>query len=176
MTDKEYFDKVWKEDMAPRYGCTAYVLCLLLAACFTVCLLSSCKTEYIPIETVRVEYQNHTDTVKETDSIFKERETIVRETNKGDSALLARLGIQLKENERAILILRKELEAERSSRSASRTDTIIKTDTIQVPVPIEGKVKTTEKVGLLTIGAACGLGIVAAWWLLRWIRRRYKRT
>lgn len=46
------------------------------------------------------------DSVKVTDSIFTDRETIIREA---DSATLAEFGIQLKNNEKAILLLQREL-------------------------------------------------------------------
>lgn len=82
------------------------VIALIVAACMI--LFSSCKSiQYVPVETVKTEYKNHTDTVRQIDSIFSEKETIIREA---DSALVASLGLQLKANERAILILKKELE------------------------------------------------------------------
>ena len=73
-------------------------------------LLFGCKTQYVPVETVRTVYEHHTDTVKQTDSIKTEKETIIREARPEDSLMLAKLGIRLKENERAILVLQKKLE------------------------------------------------------------------
>lgn len=94
-----------------------------------------CKSiQYVPVETVKTVYQNHTDTLLRTDTIQTERETIIREA---DSATLTTLGLQLKANERAILILKRELERQVSKESEHKSDTIIERDTIQVPVPVE---------------------------------------
>lgn len=134
-----------------------------------------CKTQYVPVETVRMEYQNHTDTVKLTDSIKTEKETIIREARPEDSLMLAKLGIRLKENERAILVLQKELEQERSRQSEHTTDSVIKNDTIRVPYPVEGKVPKWEKVKIGSVGFVGGLGFSVIVWIAFWIRRRYKR-
>ena len=96
-----------------------------------------CKSiQYVPVETVKTVYKNHTDTLLRTDTIQTEKETIIREA---DSATLTTLGLQLKANERAILILKRELERQVSKESEHKSDTIIERDTIQVPVPVEKK-------------------------------------
>lgn len=114
-------------------GCFwSFLFCVILGLVLSLCSCQSVR--YIPVETVRTEYRNHTDTVLKTDSIFREKETIIREA---DSSYIARLGLQLKANERAILILQKELEKQVKEESEYRTDTIIKTDSISVPYPVE---------------------------------------
>ena len=69
-------------------------------------LLMGCvNTKYIPVETVKTEYKNKTDTVIQKDTIKTEKEIIIREANSSDSALLSQMGIKLKKNERLLLLL-----------------------------------------------------------------------
>lgn len=108
-----------------------YIVIYLLA----MLLLASCRTvKYVPVERVRTEYIHSTDTVRETDSIISEKQTIIREA---DSATVAELGLKLKENERAILVLKRELQKKIREASEHHRDTIIQRDTINVPVPCE---------------------------------------
>ncbi len=137
-------------------------------------VLMGCSTQYVPVETVHHEYHHTSDTIRERDSIFNEKETIIRETHSGDSALLAHLGIQLNEGQKAILILQKELERLKSEKQESLHDTIIKNDTIQVPVPVEGKVPKWEKVKLMSVGAVGAVTTGAVLGVVLWIRR-YRR-
>lgn len=97
--------------------------------------LCSCSSvRYVPVESVRTEYINRTDTVTRTDSVIHEKETIIREA---DSTTLSKLGLQLKENEKAILILRRELERQKSAHQEHRIDTVVVRDSVNVPVPVE---------------------------------------
>lgn len=123
------------------YILTVFILMCLLA------LLVSCKTQYVPVETVRTEYINRTDTVHSTDTVTNERETVIREVNKGDSALLAKYGIMLKDNERMLLFLQWELDKERSKEREVQHDTMIVRDTIQVPYPVEKKQSAVDRFG-----------------------------
>ncbi len=98
-------------------------------------MLSACAaTKYVPVEVVCTEYKNHTDTVSMTDTVYKEKNTTIREA---DPALVNELGLKLKDNERAILILQKELERAVSMKKQHTTDTVIKTDSVPVPYPVE---------------------------------------
>lgn len=158
------FDKVLKVLVAIAIGVVA---CLVL---------SSCKTQYIPVPEYHYEHIHSTDTIKQTDSVFNEKETIIRETNKSDSALLASLGIQLAEGQKAILILRRELESIRNEKSEVSHDTIIKVDTIGVPVPVEKKVSVWKKLKYRGQGALFGASAVGVIGVGLWLRRRYRRS
>lgn len=72
-----------------------------------------CKTvkviEQVPVYIHDTTHVKHTEYIFRTDTLINNTETIIREANAGDSALLARLGLQLKDNERTILVLRNEL-------------------------------------------------------------------
>ena len=96
----------------------------------------SCKTEYIPVESTHTEHHWHTDSIKEVDSVFHEKQTIIRQL---DSAAMAQYGIQLKNAERAWLV--KSWELERQIESLQRLTAIRDTvrDSIPVPVPVEKK-------------------------------------
>lgn len=117
-----------------------YKLIVLFSLSFM--LLCSCKTQYVPIEVTKTEYQNHTDTVREKDSIYVEKNTVIREA---DSATIAKLGLQLKSNERAIIILQNELQRVMSEKQQHSTDTVIKTDSIPVPYLVEKKLSAWQQ-------------------------------
>ncbi len=110
-------------------------LVILVGVVLTLLFMASCQSvRYVPVESVRTEYINRTDTVRETDSIIHEKETIIREA---DSTTLSKLGLQLKENERAILVLKRELEKQKREVSEHKTDTVIMRDSIPIPYPVE---------------------------------------
>ena len=106
----------------------------------TAFLLMGCvNTKYIPVETVKTEYKNKTDTVIQKDTIKTEKEIIIREANSGDSALLSQMGIKLKKNERLLILLQNQLNEAKSHHLEVKTDTVIQCDTIRVPYPVEKK-------------------------------------
>lgn len=140
---------------------------------FLVFGLVGCKTGYVPVESVHEYVHHQTDTVHKTDTVTNTKETIIREASKADSALLAKYGIRLKENERLLLFLQKELEQEKSKEIEHHTDTVIKVDSVQVPYPVEKKVPFWEKVKTGSVGFVSA--IILGGGVALWIRRRYKR-
>lgn len=98
-------------------------------------LMGSCKTmrdvEQVPVYVHDTTHMYHTDSVKTVDSIIVERETIVREA---DSAMLAEYGLKLKDGERTILVLRRELERQKNIAASKTADTVYKT--VEKPVPV----------------------------------------
>lgn len=115
-----------------------YFICLV----YMMLWLVSCKTQYVSVPEYHTEYHHTTDTLRERDSVFREHKTIIREA---DSAMIERLGLRLKDGERAILVLRKEIERMASSRQEVKHDTIIKNDSIRVPYPVERKLNKWEQ-------------------------------
>lgn len=112
-----------------------YGIDLIIWVGIIIGFLCSCTSvRYIPVESVRTEYINRTDTVTKTDSIIHEKETIIQ---MADSTTLSKLGLQLKENEKAILILRRELERQKSAHQEHRIDTVVVRDSVNVPFPVE---------------------------------------
>ena len=126
---------------APRMSTmkTAIILAIIIT-CVLMAILSSCTTtRYVPVTETRTEHHWHTDSVRERDSTHTERETIIREV---DSAAMAKYGIQMQANQRAWLVLQREMEnrlLELEHMTAQR-DTV--RDSIPVPYPV---VKMVEK-------------------------------
>jgi hypothetical protein len=107
----------------------AVLLCALFGSCTT--------TKYVPVTEQHTEHHWHTDSVRERDSTHTERETVIREL---DSAAMARYGIQMQANQRAWLVLQREMEnrlRELEHMTAQR-DTVH--DSIPVPYPVEKQV------------------------------------
>ena len=86
------------------------IILLILAVCFT-----SCRTQYIPVESVRTEYKTRDstryDSIYQRDSIY----TLV----KGDTVYQHRYKYLYR------------------YLTTNRTDTILKSDSIRVPYPVE---------------------------------------
>ncbi len=104
----------------------ALLICALFGSCTT--------TKYVPITEQHTEHHWHTDSVKERDSVHTENTTIIREV---DSAAMAKYGIQMQNNQRAWLVLQREMEnrlREMERMTASR-DTV--RDSVPVPYPVE---------------------------------------
>ncbi len=176
MEDKDYYDDLFERSFCRLVGLltgigVGIILCLLLSTC-----LSSCTTkEYVTVPEYHYDYRHTTDTVRERDSVITERETVIREA---DSTLLATLGIQLADGQRAILVLRKELERIRNDRQETRCDTVVKVDSVYVPQPVERKLTRWQRFkmdyGAVSLGGSAVAVALAAFLLLRWLRRRDK--
>ena len=123
-----------------KVGCLqmAGIISGIILALLICALFGSCTTpKYVPITETHTEHHWHTDSVKERDSTHTERETIIREV---DSAAMARYGIQMESNQRAWLVLQREMEnrlRELEHMTAQR-DTVH--DSIPAPFPVEVKV------------------------------------
>ena len=158
---------------------------------FLICLIGCTTTKYVPIESVRTEYHEADTTAiynrllrlfesrreKEirSDSLFdREKETVVLKEN-GDTARHDRERIIYKATKHE-----KELE-----QTVATQDSIIdslrtelataKTDSVQVPYPVERELSRWERVkmdvGGVAIGVAGAALCIAVWWLIR----RFKR-
>ena len=117
--------------------CLIYLFIILLAS--AICL-SSCRTQYIPVETVRTEYKTR-DSVR-YDSIYKHDSIFY--LIKGDTVYK-----YVKQVEYKYLFI-------------NRTDTILKTDSIQVPYPVEKRLTRWQTLKMELGGWALGAIIVFA--------------
>ena len=133
-------------------------------------LCVGCAPRVVTVPEYHYERHNTTDTVMMHDSILRERNTIIREA---DSAMLSELGIRLQQGERAILVLRKELERALSQQKEITHDTIIKTDSIRVPYPVEKKLTKWQQLkigaGEIILFVSC---LIAVFLWLRFLVRR----
>lgn len=114
-----------------------YLFIILLASAIS---LSSCRTQYVPVETVRTEYKTR-DSVR-YDSIYKHDSIFY--LIKGDTVYK-----YVKQVEYKYLFI-------------NRTDTILKTDSIQVPYPVEKRLTRWQTLKMELGGWALGVIIVFA--------------
>ena len=153
-----------------------YLILFAFVAVSLICLTGCKQIQYVPVETVRTEYVSRTDTIHKTDTVTNNKETVIREVNEGDSVLLAQYGIRLKDNERMLLFLQRELEREKSQQKESVHDTVIKTDSVQVPYPVPAELSRWQKFccdyGKIMLGVSAALAILLVIILLYWIRYR----
>ena len=175
MEEEYYYNYLYDKKSEKSMKSCFYSLVGIILLVILSLLFSGCKSiQYVPVETVNTEYINRVDTIKQTDSVFKEKETIIKEA---DSSLVAKLGLQLKTNEKAILILQKELEKQTSKESEHKIDTVIKVNSIQVPYPVERKLTKWEKLkmdaGGIAIGTCIAFVLVI---IIYFLIRAYRKT
>ena len=153
-----------------KTGCLQLVsiVCAIILALLICALFNSCTTtKYVPVESQHTEHHWHTDSVKERDSIHTENTTIIREV---DSAAMAKYGIQMQANQRAWLVLQREMEQRlRELEHMTATHDTIH-DSIPAPFPVEVKVPAEltwwQKDRLHIINVLMMFGII---WLIVWI-------
>lgn len=103
------------------------VILMLLAGVF-----SSCRTQYIPVETIKTEYRTR-DSIRH-DSIYQQDSVYV--TVKGDTVYEYKYKYLYK------------------YQYINRTDTLMKTDSIQIPYPVEKQLSKWQSFKLDFGGAA----------------------
>lgn len=130
--------------------CLIYLFIILLAS--AICL-SSCRTQYIPVETVRTEYKTR-DSVR-YDSIYKHDSIFY--LIKGDTVYK-----YVKQVEYKYLFI-------------NRMDTILKTDSIQVPYPVEKRLTRWQTLKMELGGWALGVIIVFALVIVGWMIYRLQK-
>lgn len=125
-----------------------YIILLTSAIWFT-----SCRTQYIPIETIRTEYKTR-DSIR-FDSIYQ-RDSVYMQI-KGDSVYL----YKYKYLYRYLTI--------------NKTDTVIKNDSIQVPYEVEKKLTRWQSMKLELGGWAFGVIVVMALVIIGWLVYRWRK-
>lgn len=109
------------------------IILLMLAICFI-----SCRTQYIPVESVRTEYKTR-DSIR-LDSIYQRDSIYI--LIKGDTVYQYRYKYLYR------------------YLTTNRTDTILKNDSIRVPYPVEKELNRWEKVKMELGGWAFGIIIL----------------
>ena len=134
--------------------CYLFIIASLLACM----LLFSCKTKYIPVETIREVYVAKTDTFIKKDSVFCHDSVFIHA--KGDTVWYEKWHTKYIDR----------------WRDRISTDTIIKTDSIQVPYPVERKLSKWQTFcldyGKVMLGCTIVALILLIILLIHWIRRR----
>ncbi len=126
-----------------------YIILLTLAICFV-----SCRTQYVPVETVRTEYKTR-DSIR-VDSIYNQDSIYV--LVKGDTIYQYRYKYLYK------------------YQYLNRTDTVIKVDSVQVPYPVEKRLSRWQSLKMELGGWAFGIIIMFVFVIIGWLvyRRRNK--
>lgn len=146
--DREYYESLWRQS---KVGGLMKVAMLVIAAIITIAFLAGCKTQYVPVTEVHTEYKHTVDSVRQIDSIFHEKETVVMQL---DSAAMAEYGIQLKNAERAWLVRSKEMEREIARLMAQKTDAVVKIDSVPKIVIKEKELSKFQQLKMDAGGAA----------------------
>ena len=131
-------------------------------ACLLITLLGSCRTiKYVPVETIKTEYITKTDTFVQRDSIHTRDSIYLHEWQQGDTIYRDRHHYHTIYQDRW--------------RDRTHTDTIMKTDTIQVPYPVEKPLTRWEKFcidyGKMGAGATAALAALLIISIARRVRR-----
>ena len=108
-------------------------------------LLVGCSPNVVTVEKTHTEYVHNTDTLTIKDTVRSNTNTIIREARPEDSLLLAQYGIRLRDNERMLLFLQKQLEQEKSESREVVHDTTIVRDTIPQIVTVEKELSWWER-------------------------------
>lgn len=125
-----------------------FTILLTSAICFV-----SCRTQYIPVETVRTEYKTR-DSIR-VDSVYQQDSVYV--LVKGDTIYQYRYKYLYK------------------YQYLNRTDTVIKTDSVQVPYPVERKLNRWQSIKMELGGWAFGIIIVMALIIGGWLVYRLRK-
>ena len=152
------------------------VFAFMLAFAFLVLMmLQGCRTKYVSVPEYHREYINRIDSFFHTDTIKEKEWMTIREV---DSTQLAELGIQLRNIKNAYLIERNKNKERNNTTLKAKADTIIKTDIIRVPYPVERKLNKWEslkmEVGGWAIGGLSAVVIALIAYIVAWLVRRYK--
>lgn len=130
---------------------------IIACALFCVFMYSGCSPRYVTVPEYHYESHHTHDTISKVDSVWRERNTVIREA---DSTMLADLGIRLKQGERAILVLRNELERAMSQQREAVHDTIEHVDSVRVPYPVEKQLTRWQSLKMEAGGIAFALLII----------------
>ena len=173
MTMNKEYRGYYERKLFERYKNGGFKICVYsmigIIACILISLLTGCKTQYVPVTEVHTEYKHTVDSVRQIDSVFHEKETVVMQL---DSAAMAQYGIKLATAERAWLVQSKELEKEIARLTAQKTDTFIKIDSIPKIVVKEKELSKWQRLKMDAGGAA--MIIAAALILLLLIKLKRK--
>lgn len=130
-----------------------FVLIALSALC-----LAGCKTKYVAVPEYHTEYKVRTDSVITRDTIMLRDSVYVSQFLKGDTVYVSKVITKWRDKA--------------AYRHIAHTDTIIKTDSIRVPMPVERSLTKSERryirLGRLAAGFLCmavvGGMTAAVWW------------
>lgn len=123
------------DDVIRSYAKQLICIVVFFILLFIVSTLSSCKSvQYVPVETVKKEYVNKTDTFVQKDSVYCHDSVYVIKS--GDTITTYKTKFVYKDRWKEVI----------------KIDTFIKTDSIQVPYPVEKKLTKWQQMKMQTGG------------------------
>ena len=153
----EHEERMFLDILNERSGCGRTLLygCILALVVFCLC---GCKTQYVPVEVVKTEYIVKHDSVTLRDSIW------------------AHDSIYVEKNGDTLLVEKWRTKYEIRYRDVVRVDSFIKSDSIQVPIPVERKLSSFEQFcidyGKITLGVSIAAFIALAITIILWLKRK----
>lgn len=168
-----------------RFNKWEYFWMFLLLAVILLGLLSSCKTQYIPVETVIRDSVEINDTVRITNTQFIDRlvkDTSWMQIHMADSMELVAMGVSLAGVKSALVIEKNTLRQLQEKLSESNDTSNVKVvyidreKKVEVPVPVEKKLSKWERLGMFGSDAGITIAIAAVILVIikivRWLRAR----
>lgn len=130
------------------------IVTIVLSAIF-VLMLVGCRTKYIPVPEYHQSTIVRTDTLNRYDSIYIH-----------DSVYYSAV-------KDTIYMTRHRLVEKFRYKDRIRTDTLVKTDSIPVPYPVERKLSKWEEIKMNLGGLAIGGFIIAVCFMVIWLIRKF---
>ena len=121
-------------------------------------MLAGCKTRYVSVPEYHKEYINRTDTFLRSDTLFRLDSVVVR--MQGDTTVIEKIRWQ----NRFVNVYK------------IKTDTIIKTDSVRVPYPVEKTLTKWQRVKMDYGGMAMGGTAVALVLIVVWLARKSRKV
>ena len=142
--DEYYYDQLYNKRAEKSVIAICFSLAGIIMFLVIFLLFTSCKSiQYVPVEKIKTEYK--TNTVH--DSVYLE-------VLKHDSVVIEKLGD-------TIFVNKWHTQYKDRWREVIKTDTFIKTDSIQVPYPVEKKLTKWEQTKMDAGGIAIGVCIAS---------------
>lgn len=133
-------------------------LFFLLGVLVVLFFLTACSPKTIYVPEVHTEYITRTDTFVKVDSVSVKDSIYV--TEKGDTVRIERWHVQYRDRWREKIV----------------RDTIIKTDSIPVPYPVEKKLTMAERFDIYLNAMCLVLGLLAVfvfmWLIIKWKNKK----
>ena len=134
-----------------RWLGTALLIIMALTALY---VLVGCRTKYVTVPEYHKEYINRTDTFLRSDTLFRLDSVVIR--MQGDTTVIEKIRWQ----NRFVNVYK------------VKTDTIMKSDSIRVPYPVEKKLSKWQQLRLDFGGWAMGLIVIVIFFVVVWLVRR----
>ena len=117
-------------------------------------MLAGCKTRYVSVPEYHKEYINRTDTFLRSDTLFRLDSVVIRQ--QGDTTIIEKIRWQ----NRSVNVYK------------IKTDTIIKTDSVRVPYPVEKTLTKWQRAKMDVGGWAMGLTATVIIFVIVWLVRK----